>query len=153
MDPHSARGVECRDPIATRRRRQIRKEAQDVVFERQNIQRLQEDEPNGYLHLVASMYCYASQTAMRMALDTAAQDEIDANKIRVEEERLRNESVGYFSHDWISTTSMSRDENSSLGSSIEVCSTGGEDEDEDDFGFCVFGEKSGFDDSWLRGDV
>jgi len=145
---NTSRGVECRDPVATRRRRQIRKEAWDVVLERQNIQRQMNDELNGYNYLVASMYCHATQTAMRLALDFAVQDELDANKIRNEDHQRNNEEVYFFDHDWISTIGSSRSENSSL-SSIEISSG----DDDDEFGFCVLGDKSGFDNSWLRGDV
>lgn len=145
---HSARGVECRDPIATRRRRQIRKESRDVVIERQKIQRQRNDEHNGYVHLVASMYCYASQNAMRLALDIAAQDEIDASKIRIEEERIHDE-FDFFSHDWVGANTFPGENNFSQGNSMELSSL----DDDEDFGFSVFGEKSGFDDSWLRGDV
>lgn len=147
---HTSRGVECRDPIATRYRRQIRREAREVVFERQNIQRQMNDEPNGYNYLIASVYCHATQAAMRLALDFAAQDELDASKIRDEEHQLNNQEVDFFDHDWISTNASSRSENSSL-SSID-CSSG-DDDDDDEFGFCILGDKSGFDNSWLRGDV
>lgn len=145
---HSARGVECRDPIATRRRRQIRKESRDVVIERQFIQRQRKDEHNGYVHLVASMYCYASQNAMRLALDIAAQDEIDANKIRIEKERVHDD-FDFFNDDWVGANTFSEENSFSRGNPMELSSL----DYDDDFGFSVFGEKTGFDNSWLRGDV
>jgi hypothetical protein len=147
---HSSRGVECRDPIARRRRRQLKQEAWCVVFERQRIQRQMNDETSGYNYLVASMYCHATQTAMRLALDFAAQDEIDANKIIREENQRQNEEMEFFDHSWIGTIASSNSENSSLNSSSELSSGVNNNEE---FGFCVWGEQSGFDNSWLRVDV
>jgi len=147
---HTSRGVECRDPIARRQRRKMKQEAWDVVFGRQTIQRQINDEKNGYNYLVASIYCYTTQAAMRSALNFAAQDEIDAIKIRNEDNQFRNEEVDFFDHSWISTIASSHYESSSFSSSIELSS--GENNSDDEVGFSVLGENSGFDNSWLRVD-
>ena len=146
---HSYRGVECRDPIMRRRRRQWKKEAWDAVFLRQAIQRQMNDETDGYNHLVAGMYSNASQPSMRAALNLAAQDEIDANQIRSEDNQSRHEEeTDCFSHSWISTTYSSQsDESSWISNSIEASSTS---DNSEEVGFCVLGEKSGFDNSWLQ---
>lgn len=146
---HSQRGVECRDPDATKYRRQIRKEAWEVVFERQKIQRQMNDEPSGYNYLVASMYCHATKSAMRLALDFAAQDEIDSKEIQNEGNFSGKDDFDFFDHSWVGvgTSASSRRDSSSFFSPTE------KDVDEGDFGFCVLGETSGFDNSWLRGDV
>lgn len=148
---HSSRGVECRDPIARSRRRQLKREAWCVVFEQQKIQRQMNDEANKYNYLVASMYCQAAQTAMRLALDFAAQDEINANKIQSGQNQHHNEEMDFFDDSWIGTIASSDSENTSLGSSTELSC--GDNNTEEDFGFCVWGEQSGFDNSWLRVDV
>ncbi|VEU33369.1 unnamed protein product [Pseudo-nitzschia multistriata] len=149
---HTLRGAECRDPIATRRRRHTRREAQDVVFERQHIQRQVYDDPNRFVHLVASMYFQASKTSMRLALDAASQDEIDANKIRQEDkirqEKLQKKDVNFLDKDWASVFSIDKD-NNFLGSPPEYSFV----DDDDECGFCILGETSDFDNSWLRAEI
>jgi hypothetical protein len=121
----------------------LKKEAWNVVFERQRIQRQTKSETNGYIYLVASMYCHAVQPAMRSALDFGAQDEIYAIKIRTEDNRCRKEETEFFNHSWMGTNIISSHGENSSHKSMSS-------NDNDDFGFCVFGEKSEFDDSWLR---
>jgi len=122
----------------------LKKEAWNVVFERQRIQRQTKSETNGYIYLVASMYSHAVQAAMRSALDFGAQDEIDAIKIRSEDNKCRREEMEFFNHSWMGTNNIS-----SHGENSSHMSTSTNDNN-DDFGFCVFGEKSEYDDSWLR---
>eukprot|EP00533_Pseudo-nitzschia_delicatissima_P015009 CAMPEP_0197275092 /NCGR_PEP_ID=MMETSP1432-20130617/13490_1 /TAXON_ID=44447 /ORGANISM="Pseudo-nitzschia delicatissima, Strain UNC1205" /LENGTH=259 /DNA_ID=CAMNT_0042740963 /DNA_START=43 /DNA_END=822 /DNA_ORIENTATION=+ len=145
---HSARGVECRDPIVRRRRRQWKQEAWDAVFEQQRIQRKMNNETDGYNYLVASMYYHLSQPATRAAIDFAARDEIDANEYERQDNTCLDEGfVDLFNDSWISTVASSHSEGSSNSNLVEGSSVNnGGDED---FGFSVFGEKSGFDNSWL----
>lgn len=139
---HSARGVECRDPIVRRRRHQWKQEAWDAVFEQQRIQRELKNDTNGYNYLGASMYYHLAQAATRSAIDFAAQDERDANEYQHEDNTCLDEEIDLFSNTWISTVASSQSETSSTSTLVE-------DPDDEDFGFCVFGEKSGFDNSWL----
>jgi len=145
---HSARGVECRDPIVRRRRHQWKQEAWDAVFEQQRIQRENKYDTNGYNYLVASMYYHLTQAATRSAIDFAAQDERDANEYRHEDNPCLDEEMDLFNSTWIGTVASSHSETSSTSTLVEVPSDTNNSDDED-FGFCVFGEKSDFDNSWL----
>lgn len=146
---HSARGVECRDPIVKKRRRLWKTQAWDVVFEQQKLQRARNEEYSGYHYLVASLYSHFTQVAMRSAIDTAAQDEIDARNYQNENEHTQFEETDLFNDTWITSISSSFSENSSFDNSTEVASVDNSSTD-DDFGFYIFGEKSNFDNSWLR---
>jgi len=141
----SSRGVECRDPLATLRRRNARKEARNIVFEEQKIRRQRVDEQDDYLF--ASMYSLLTQNATRQALDFAAQDELDAKKFQSDMYEPHYVDNYFFNQDWISSIPTSR-ENSSLGSTNLSF-----DENDDKFGFCILGDIHGFDNSWLRGDI
>mmetsp|Transcript_5850 Transcript_5850/g.14584 ORF Transcript_5850/g.14584 Transcript_5850/m.14584 type:complete len:252 (+) Transcript_5850:76-831(+) len=144
---HSSRGVECKEPNARRFRRQLKQEALDVVFERQKIQRQSTDDIDGHSYLIASMYCHTTLRAMRIAIDLATQDEIDADKIRMEENQWHDEEADFFSNSWISTCASSDSERSSLNLySFESTL-------DDDCGFCISGEDGDFDNSWLRLDL
>lgn len=149
---HCSRGVECRDPLARRRRRKLKQEAWDVVFKRQIIQRRTHDDINGCKYLVARMYSHATQAAMRLALDFAAQDEIEANNIRSEGDQCCDEEVDFFDDSWISAIASSHSESSSLSSSTELSRGENKNTDDNEFGFFVWGESSAFDNSWLRMD-
>jgi len=132
----SSRGVEYRDPLATLRRRNARKEARNIVFEEQNIRRQNIHERDDYLF--ASMYSILTQNATRQALDLAAQDELDAKKFQSNGSQPHHVDNCFFSQDWIGSIPPSH-ENSTLGST-DLSS----DENDDKFGFC---------NSWLRGDI
>mmetsp|Transcript_35926 Transcript_35926/g.75380 ORF Transcript_35926/g.75380 Transcript_35926/m.75380 type:complete len:262 (-) Transcript_35926:135-920(-) len=147
---HCSRGVECRDPIATKRRRQIKREAWGAVFERQRVQRQIRDEIEGYNYLVASMYHNAAQYSMRLALDVGAQDEMDADRIRKEDDRSQQVEMDLFDISWISTSASSMSEKSSFAKTLQ-CSSSETDYSDNNFsGFAVFGGNQGFDNSWLR---
>ena len=82
----SSRGVECRDPSITYRRRTIRKEAKQIVFARQRIQNKQMND-NQHHHYQDEGYLIAclsilAQNAMQQALNFAAQDELDARNFQ-----------------------------------------------------------------------
>ena len=82
----SSRGVECRDPSITYRRRTMRKEAKQIVFARQRIQNKQMND-NHHHHYQDEGYLIAclsilAQNAMQQALNFAAQDELDAKKFQ-----------------------------------------------------------------------
>ena len=141
---HSARGVECRDPITKKRRRLWKSQAWDVVFEQQKLQRARNTESSGYHYLVASLYSHFTQVAMRSAIDTAAQDEIDARRYQSESDQTPFDEPDLLNDTWVTSVSTSFSESSSLSNSTEVSGV------DDDFGFYVFGEKSDFDNSWLR---
>jgi hypothetical protein len=156
-DSYSSRGVECKDPIATRRRRNTRKEARAVVFERQKIRKQQQqqmiderqqddDNDDDSKYLIASMYSRIAKYSMRQALDFAAQDELEVKN------NLHSVNDCFFDNSWISSVSSSNSTssgNSSTLSSVHLLPP----LDDDKFGFCILGDALGFDNSWLRGDV
>jgi hypothetical protein len=159
-DSYTSRGVECKDPIATRRRRNTRKEARTVVFERQKIRKQQQqmidgqqddDDDDDSIYLIASMYSHIAKNSMRQALVFAAQDELDVRN------NLHSVYDCFFDNNWISSVSSSNSTssgNSSSLSSVDLLSPPDDDDDDDDkFGFCILGDTLGFDNSWLRGDV
>lgn len=161
-DSYSSRGVECKDPIATRRRRNTRKEARTVVFERQKIRKQQQqmideqqqdddDDVDDSIYLIASMYSHIAKNSMIQALDFAAQDELDVKN------NLDSVYDCFFDNNWISSVSSSSNStssgNSSSTSSVDLLSPPDDDDDDDKFGFCILGDTLGFDNSWLRGDA
>lgn len=150
---HCLRGVECRNPSARRERRQLKQEAWDVVFtsNRQRTQRRTHDDLYGFNYLVARMYSHATQAAVRSALDFAAQDEIEASKIRREDDQCCDKVVDFFDDSWI-TTIDSCSKSSSVSCSTEFPRGENKKTDDNDFGFSVWGETSPFDNSWLRMD-
>jgi hypothetical protein len=147
-DYHTSRGVECKDPIATRRRRNTRKEARNVVFERQKIRKERQqqqlieeqqqqqdkdkdkdkdnddddddDDDEDSIYLIASMYSHIAKNSMRQALNFAAQDELDVKN------NLHNVYDCFFDNNWISsvssTTSTNSGYSSSLSSSVDLIS-------------------------------
>ena len=163
-DSYSSRGVECKDPIATRRRRNTRKEARTVVFERQKIRKQQKQQQmideqkqddddvdvDDSIYLIASMYSHIAKNSMIQALDFAAQDELDVKN------NLDSVDDCFFDNNWISSVSSSSNStssgNSSSTSSVDLLSPP-DDDDDDKFGFCILGDTLGFDNSWLRGDA
>lgn len=149
---HCSRGVECRDPLARRRRRQLKQEAWDAVFtsNRQRTQRRMDDDINDYL--VARMYSHATQASIRSALDFAAQDEIEASKIRSKDDQCCDKVVDFFDDSWITTVASSYSESFSLSSSTKLYRVENKNTDDNEFGFSVWEENSPFDNSWLRMD-
>lgn len=135
---HSSRGVECRDPSITHRRRNARNEAKNIVFEWQRMYKQinNNNDQDGYLIACLSLL---AQNSMQQALDFAAQDELDAKKFQnvvhhppnnVDDDDL------LFGYDEISLLST-KSQNSSF-ISTDTSTTASSDDTTD------------FDNSWLR---
>jgi hypothetical protein len=158
---YTGRGVECRDPAVAKRRNQIKQVAWSTVFDEQKHQQQQTSNDTG--DWMATMYSNAAKPALREALDLAAADESDVINFR-EQEETQDDA---FSDDWISSILLSSSNLSSSTSTTTIKSSCGDnnqssseqqqqqkgnEDNGDDCGFVVFGEPSGFDDSWIRGD-
>jgi hypothetical protein len=151
---YTGRGVECRDPTIAAKRQQVKQLAWSVVFDEQRQRSCQGEE--GQPHddsCMATMYSNATKPALSEALYLAASDELEVAtccRLDGDENHHYGRSNDGFSDDWISSISLSLSNLSLSRSSTAAfeCSY----EDDNDCGFAVFGEPTGFDDSWIRGD-
>jgi hypothetical protein len=95
---------------------------------------------------MATLYSNAAKPSVLEALDLAALDEMEVNEFYKQDQANCDCVVEDFSDDWIRSVS------SSCGEQSKNTATKSTTEKEEESGFCVFGDPSGFDDSWLRGD-
>lgn len=148
----TARGIECRDPLAVERRQYVKQCAWNAVFEEQHVQRKNREEMSspfdGEGEWIATLYSHAAKAALREALDFAALDQIAA--INHQMEGKINDAQDEFNDDWISSISSLSPSASSLSSNEE--SSRAFDSD-DEFGFAILGGAPGFDDSWITRDL
>mmetsp|Transcript_4245 Transcript_4245/g.7791 ORF Transcript_4245/g.7791 Transcript_4245/m.7791 type:complete len:244 (+) Transcript_4245:222-953(+) len=135
---NTARGVECRNPAVLGRRQSVKQQAWNAVFEEQKACW---NNPDNISVCIAMAYSQVSRPALLEALNMAATDELEVASYRLEESQKAAVEAG-FADDWIS----------SISSGEEYSSSSTEVGDGAEFGFCVFGDSSGFDENWLKGE-
>jgi hypothetical protein len=122
---YTARGSICRTEPASRRRKQIRYGARDLVLRAQM-------HPNSNDESIAMLYSQFSRASAQEALEQAMTDHRDANHIHTES--IRHFWDKFFNDDWIRLGSDSPEKNGRQKSEPLV-------------------DNSGFDETWLCGVV